>query len=63
VPERKPGFFVQIIVTTAIKPVNCHAGFDPASSRFWISAFAGMTALTYIVAGVISGLKILKPSL
>jgi hypothetical protein len=31
-----------------------HAGPDPASSFFWIPAFAGMTTFTYLFAETVS---------
>jgi hypothetical protein len=56
--------FHQHLVTPATKQIKCHAGPDPASSLLlvpgfrrddvWIPAFAGMTTLIYIVAGVIT---------
>jgi hypothetical protein len=64
-------------ITPATKHIKCHAGPDPASSLFLvpapafagvtrrdgvrIPAFAGMTTLTYIVAGVMMGLSPINP--
>jgi len=56
-------FYPDTVITPASEHVIfCHAGpriasgagFDPASSPVLIPALVGMTALTYIVVGVIS---------